>query len=130
MAGQRFMKRPVNHRMALACLLDHQEETGPSSCFAGDCPAGGEVLRDRTRLDVTCRDLRRAIDRWDTRSVMWRGRPGEFNACGGAAQTDEATLSVSVFAANRLDEITDPLIDPSDLSRYRSAVLISLTELP
>jgi hypothetical protein len=108
-------------------VLVHQEETGPSSCFAGDCPRVARYYLSEQNLDVTCRDVRSAVDGWDFQPVDWDMDQGVFNACSGGVLTGERALSVSVFDADRLPALTSAEIDPSELRRYRSAILISLT---
>jgi hypothetical protein len=93
-------------------VLVHQEETGPSSCFAGDCPSVARYYFSEQNLDVTCRDVRSAVDGWDFQSVDWEMDPGVFNACSGGVRTVDRALSVSVFDADRLAAVTSAEIDP------------------
>jgi hypothetical protein len=103
--------------------LVHQEETGPSSCSpGGGCPTVARYYLSERSLDVTCRDVRSAVDGWDVQPIEWDMDPEVFNACLGSRQG----LSVSVFDADRLPALTSAEIDPSELRRSRSAVLISL----
>jgi hypothetical protein len=110
-------------------VLVHQEETGPSSCLAGDCPSAARYYLSEQSLAVTCRDVRSAVESWDLQPMDWDMDQGIVNACSGGGLTEERALSASVFDADRLPETTSVEIDPSDLRRYRSAVLISLTAL-
>jgi hypothetical protein len=110
-------------------VLVHQEETGPSSCLAGDCPSAARYYLSEQSLDVTCRDVRSAVDGWDFQPVDWDMHQGVFNACSGGVLAGERALSVSVFDADRLRAVTSAEIDPPEPRRYRSAVLISLTAL-
>jgi hypothetical protein len=105
-------------------VLVAQEETGPSSCSpGGGCPEVARYYLSKRGLDVTCRDVRSAVDGWDIQPIDWDMDQEVFNACLGSRQG----LSVSVFDANRLPVVTSAEIDPSELRRYHSAVLISLT---
>jgi hypothetical protein len=104
----------------------HQEEHGPSSCSpGGGCPEVSRYYLSERGLDVTCRDVRSAVDGWDIQPVDWDMEQEAFNACSGSRRG----LSVSVFDADRLPVVTSAEIDPSELRRYRSAVLMSLTAL-
>ncbi len=101
-----------------------QEETGPSSCTpGGGCPQVARYYLSERSLDVTCRDVRSAVDGWDIQSVDWDMDQEVFSACSGSRQG----MSVSVFDADKLPILTLAEIDPSEVRRYRSAVLISLT---
>jgi hypothetical protein len=105
-------------------VLRHEEEAGPSSCVNGDCPQVARYYLTEQTLEVTCRSVRRAVDRWVSEPVDWSMEEDGFNACLGHV----AGLSVSVFDADRLPAVTSA-IDPSELRGYRSAVLIVLTAL-
>jgi hypothetical protein len=106
-------------------VLIDEEETGPSSCVNGDCPTVARFYLTEQTLDITCRSVRRAVDGWVFESVDWSMEADAFNACSGHV----AGLSVSVFDADRLPAVSSAEIDPFELRRYRSAVLISLTAL-
>ena len=67
--------------------------------------------------------MRSAVDGWDIQPVDWDMEQEVFSACLGSRRG----LSVSVFEADRLPVLTSAEIDPAELRRYRSAVLISLT---
>lgn len=52
-------------------VLVQTEETGPSSCVAGDCPEAIRYYLSERSLAVTCEDMRRASDDWDLPPVDW-----------------------------------------------------------
>ena len=105
--------------------LVHEEESGISLCIGGDCPSAIRYFTSERSVEVSCRDVRDAIDRWGVQQVEWRheGEPGECTAYGSDG---DRYLSVAVFAAERLPPSVVSEIDGSQLRRARSAVLLDL----
>jgi hypothetical protein len=105
-------------------VLVAEEDTGPSSCSpGGGCPTVARYYLSERSLDITCRDVRSAVDGWDIQPVDWEMDQAVFNACSGSRRG----LSVSIFDADKLPVVTSAEMDRTELRRYPSAVVISLT---
>jgi hypothetical protein len=104
----------------------HREEGGISSCIGGDCPWADRYYVSERSVEITCQDVRRAIDRWGVQDVDWHIGESELNPCTAGGTGGDRYLSVAVYDADRLLPSIASGIDRSELRRYRSAVSLSL----
>jgi hypothetical protein len=106
--------------------LVHREESGISSCIGGDCPSAVRYYASPRSVEVTCQDVRDAIDRWGIQQVTWRIDGDELDPCTAYGSDGDRYLSVGVFPAERLPPSVVSAIDLSQFRRARSAVSVDL----
>lgn len=104
--------------------LVHREESGISSCIGGDCPSAVRYYASLRSVEVTCTDVRDAIDRWGIQQVEWGIDEDELNRCTAYGSDGDRYLSVAVFAAEELPPSVVSALDFSRFRRARSAVLL------
>jgi hypothetical protein len=103
-----------------------REESGISSCIGGDCPSAVRYYASQRSVEVTCQDVRDAIDRWGIQQVAWDFDGDELDRCTAYGSDGDRYLSVAVFAAEELPPSVVSTIDLSQVRRARSAVLLDL----
>jgi hypothetical protein len=111
-------------------VMIRREESGIASCVGGDCPRADRYYASIRSVEVTCRDVRRAVQRWNLAQVEWTLDLGsEIAPCSGSGQSEGRALTVSVFNADRLPTRVTSGIEQEDAPAYRSGVVVELAIL-